>query len=553
MQPLVEAVAMLLLGTAAVVAWTGGWRMEVFGLTVSVRGAGRLLALALASVALRAALSRDHLSPAREIRDMAARVVAGALLVAGPLTWVVHLSPYAGGADSYGYVSAAGRIREGELVRREPLAAALPFANGIEAATPLGYVASARVPDASVPAYPLGLPALMAAASVVAGPRGPFLIAPVMGVVLVAVSCWMIYRWSRDVVLTLAAGAAVAFHPLVVTYAIQAMSDVPAAACFLLAAALLASGKAAALAGFAAAAAFLVRPALLPGAAALAVIPIIVGRRPARPIVTFGCGIAFGVVLLAVSQWYLYGHPLANGYGPASELFQLRFLPANARSYVHWLVATHGLVWIAGVMFALARIGPIGTRLAIALPFVAAAAPYAIYRTYDHWETLRFVLPLLVATTGAAVAGLFTGLRAWIPRAGTWIALVLTVVMIAQWVRWLDRERVFERSVHEQRFERAGDLVARATPVDAVVLASLHSGSIRYYASRQTLDWADIPPGELARTVAALQRSGHAVFVLLDGQDEHTAFVTRHGNLLDAERWLPSGQVRDVRMYEAPR
>jgi hypothetical protein len=189
----------------------------------------------------------------------------------------------------------------------------------------------------------------------------------------------------------------------------------------------------------------------------------------------------------------------------------------------------------------------------LAGPLLVASAPYAVYRTYDHWETLRFVLPLLVAATLAAVAGLFHVARGLLPRVGTWIALALTVVMLAQWVRWLDREHVFQRAVFEERFARTGELVSRATPDNAVVLTSLHSGSVRYYARRRTVDWARIPRGEFDRTVAALERDGRAVFVLLDGEEERLQFEARHGQVLDSERWLPAGQVRDVRMYEAPR
>jgi hypothetical protein len=98
---------------AAVAAWTGGWRAEVFGLMLSARSAGRLVVFALALLALRAALSRDHLAPARELGDVAARAIAGALVIAGLLAWVAHMSPYVGGADSYGYVSAAERLRQG--------------------------------------------------------------------------------------------------------------------------------------------------------------------------------------------------------------------------------------------------------------------------------------------------------------------------------------------------------------------------------------------------------------------------------------------------------
>ena len=101
------------------------------------------------------------------------------------------MSPYLGGADSYGYVSASERLRAGTLIQPEPLAAVLPYPDGIFPATPLGYVPAARQPGASVPAYPLGLPALMALATEIAGARAPFYVPLVMGLVLIA-TC---YGW----------------------------------------------------------------------------------------------------------------------------------------------------------------------------------------------------------------------------------------------------------------------------------------------------------------------------------------------------------------------
>jgi hypothetical protein len=393
----------------------------------------------------------------------------------------------------------------------------------------------------------------MALASFLGGPRAPFYVSPLMGLLLVGVCCWWTFSRTRNATLALAAGGAVAFHPLVFTYAIQPMSDVPAAACFLLALALLTTGRSGLLAGVAASAAFLIRPALLPGAAALAIVPPLSNRGRIPSVVVFLTTVACGFALQLWSQWYLYGDPLANGYGPAHELFSLAFLPANVESYSNWFFRIHRPLFLLGLFIACWKIGTIRQRASLASPLLAAAAPYIVYRTYDHWETLRFVLPLLVGATVAAVGGFFVLVRRAGPRAGPWLALALVVVLVVDWTGWLSREQVFGRWVSEERFARAGDLVTRATPADAVVLASLHSGSLRYYSQRHTLDWEKIPVGQFDATVAALQQHGRAVFVMIDGEEEHTAFVARHGSVLDRQRWLPAGQVRDIRMYEAPR
>ena len=191
--------------------------------------------------------------------------------------------------------------------------------------------------------------------------------------------------------------------------------------------------------------------------------------------------------------------------------------------------------------------------LLLAAASVAAVIPYAIYRPYDHWETLRFILPLLVVSTLVAIVGLFKGARRSAgPLAGPWLAIACTLVFVALWVRWLDRHQVLTLERAEERFGQAGELVVRATPGHAVILASLHSGSLRYYAKRQTLDWAKIPQGQFERTVIALEAAGMPVFLMLDGEEEETAFERRHGRVIDDRAWLPAGQRRDIRLYEAP-
>lgn len=565
----VEAAAAIALGIAALAAWAGGWHAEVWGATISVRAVWRPLVIAAVLAVARWLLIRDRVGRLAQFSDASARVVAGSVLAAGLLAWTTYLSPYLGGADSYGYVSAAERLREGALIRPEPLAAMLPYPEAVFAATPLGYVPAARVAGASVPAYPLGLPALMAVAATIGGPRAPFYVPLLMGLVLVGVCHWIAFRWTGDRVIALAASAAVAFHPVVFAYAIQAMSDVPATALYLLAAACLMHerGSMAFLGGMAGGLAMITRPALLPGVAALALVPLMTGVNRRRRIAVFALVLGVSVVVQLWLQWYLYGHPLGNGYGGTTDLFALSFLPANARSYGYWAIVMHGPIWILGLLLGVLRLRERSARAVLAAAVVGALLPHAFYRPYDHWETLRFILPLLVVGTIDAVIGLFTatlaspklaaelhasegGRRSVGPRTRNWIGLTLVIVMIAFWVRWLDRAHVLQLARAEERFRQAGDLVERATPDQAVVLASLHSGSLRYYAHRQTLDWARIPDGQFDATVAALSARGRPVFVMLDGDEERVQFEARHAHAL--ERWLPAGQRRDIRLYESP-
>jgi len=193
----IEVACALSLGSAIVALWVGPWRVQAFNATLSIGGITRPLTMVVVLLIIRWLSARQRAVDLPLI-DSFARVVAGALLFAGIAGWFAHLSPYVGGSDSYGYVSASERIRQGALIQHEPLAPLLPYPNGIAPATPLGYVASPRVANATVPAYPLGLPALMAVAATMGGQRGPLYVALGMGLVLIGVCGWLVYRWTDD-------------------------------------------------------------------------------------------------------------------------------------------------------------------------------------------------------------------------------------------------------------------------------------------------------------------------------------------------------------------
>ena len=390
-----------MLSVALLAAATGGWRAEIAGVTLSVRAVWRPLAIVAMLLIARWLTARDRATRAADFSAAAARIVAGACLLSGVMAWMTCLSPYVGGADSYGYVSAAERIRDGTLIHREPLAAILPYADGIGPATPLGYVRSPRIAESNVPAYPLGLPALMAVAAGLFGPRAPFLVPLALGLVLIATCVWLTRAWSGDVTMALAAGAAVAWHPVVFTYAIQPMSDVPAAALYIAAAALLIRDRPAfaVAAGFAAAAAFLIRTALLPGIAALALLPLTGGTSRRWRVIAFLGIVAASVGLQGWLQWYLYGSPSGNGYGPATELFSLRFLAGNVRSYSYWGALMNGPLWMAGVVAGVGALRSNSARVLLLATLISVALPYAVYRPYDHWQTQRFILPFLAVAT----------------------------------------------------------------------------------------------------------------------------------------------------------
>jgi hypothetical protein len=518
--------------------------------SLSVRNLSRPLLLAALLLAARAWLDTG---PQRLTRALvaASRVLLGSVLSAAVLGWVTFLSTTCGGADSYGYVSAADRLLSGSLVQVEPLAHILPFPDAITAATPLGYTPSPRVADASVPIYPLGLPALMAAATMVAEASGPFAVAPLSGLLLLVGVYLVAFYASRDRLLALTAAALTSMHPVVFTYSIQPMSDVPAAAFFLLAVAgLLRQPDKPLLAGIAAAMCLLVRPALTPALVALLVIPIITERRIAyRRALWYAMPVGCGVAIQGGLQWYLYGHPLANGYADMGTLFSIDRVGTNARSHLYWAWRSLGPVFLGSAVVGLVML-PAAARATVIVVTAAVTAPYLAYRTFDHWETLRFLLPALVLLTVPAAAGLLSVARLVAgPAGGALISAAVVLFLAYSWTGWLRTSNVFTMPDHETRYRLAGELVRQTTPSNAVVLAQLHSGSIRYYSRRSSVNWERIPAGALPATLAAMHRSGSAVYLLIDGEEEHLEFEQRHGSVAT---WLPVGQRRTVQLLEAP-
>jgi hypothetical protein len=555
---LLEVAAAGATGVAMYVAVTGPLRIDLPAGALSVRTPARPILAALILITVRALWDRrssraDGTTLAAVVSHRAARTALAGMVVAGVAGWFTFLSTTCGGADSYGYVSAADRLLAGQLVDVEPLAAILPFERGIDAATPLGFVASGRTAAASVPAYPLGLPALMAVGRLAAGPLGPFLVPPLMGLVLLVAVCAIARDWYGDADITRLTCALVAVNPLVFTYAIQPMSDVPAAACAAVAMAGLSRPRRwPVLSGVAAALSLLIRPALAPMAVAIAIVPLAMsGWRGWKDTARCLAPITVAVVVQAWTQWYFYGDALASGYGSVASLFSVERAWFNARSYGYWSLRAIGPVAIGAFAIGLGVSGRL-PRVAVLLVALSVGGPYLFYRPYDHWETLRFLLPIIVVGAIVAAAGLMTVARAVAGASfGAAPAALVAVLTASMWVAWISTNHVLTMPASEARHRVAADLVAETTPETAVVLALQHTGSLRYYARRQTVNWDRIPQGAFDATVAALEAAGHPVFLMLDSIDERTMFEARHGAVLDRGTWLPNGQRGNVQLFQS--
>lgn len=522
----------------AVLVAAVGIDFRIAGLPVRSHSAARVLAVAAILALVRWRLGVPTVS------GWLTRIALLTAVSGSVLSWFRFLLATVGGADSYGYASAAEIIARGQLIAHAPLAEWLSAPQRMAMAAPLGW---APAPDGAgiVPTYPIGVSIVMAVSSVLGGPQAVFFVAPAMGIVTLL----LIYRLARDWYdpdTALLAVALTAWNPLVIAYAKQPMSDIAATMWVVLALVLSArsSHASALLAGFAAGAAVVTRPALL---IAAALIPLLAHRREAGRRRSVLAAIGFGVMVaiqMAI-QHHLFGSPFATGYGAAEHLFSIDHVTTNLGIFGRHAWAVVGPMWIPGLIIGLFAARP-EPRWKPAIIFGGVALPYLFYLPFDHWETLRFLMPGLVPLTVVVADGLMHLART--PRKPTLTAVMVilfTGAVVARAEALLRRSSVWEVADIEQRYPLAGDWINVNTPPESVVLANQHSGSLRWYGRRQTLRWDFIDADQLTTTVRELQERGATVYVALEG-DEAAMFDQRFSSVIDQLQVDHVGRVRNV-------
>lgn len=556
-----------LLALAVLVAATGGGDIEVGPLALRSHSAWRVLAIAASLFGIRVWRSRSSepgarpaLSLVEGIPDLV-RLCLLTLILLSIGYWFKFLLATVGGADSYGYATAARQLASGGLVAPAPIAEWLSSPDRLALATPLGWAPWAGG-HGIVPKYPLGFPALLALAGTIAGPNAIFFVSPAMGLL----TLWLVYRFTRrwgDQTVALLATALVAWNPVFLTYAKQPMSDVAAAAWMMLA---LYHAGSPVRAGLSAGAAFLTRPALI---VAGGVIPAVTAALKCRPPGSLKCRppgapkcrppgagrihhalIAGGIVAAAVAvqmslQAFLFGSAFASGYGSAEALFSVAAFPDNVEIYARQSWIALGGLWIAALG---AGIWVLRGRRALELLAVAAAValPYLFYLRFDHWETLRFLLPGLVPLSILAAFGVAkTAESVRVPAAPALIVVLFALVFAVRSERFMGASSVWEIQALEARYPLAAQWMIVNTPPQSVALAMQHSGSLRWYSGRQTLRWDLMKPDELVSTIGELEAHGATVYAVLEGI-EQKEFDAKFSPELARLTVDPVGRVRNV-------
>jgi hypothetical protein len=434
----------------------------------------------------------------------------------------------------------------------QPLVRTAPWARAEWTFTPAGFRPSAVRKDLIVPICSPGLPLLMTAAQMLR--VTPMLVVPLCG----ALAVWTTFLLGRRVAGG-AAGAAsallLASSPIFLFQVVQPMTDVPAAAWWLLVLVLAGNDRDAApqplAAGIAAGIATLIRPNLAPLAIVVAVYIAVVSRRePARPVVRFVAGLAPGLAILALFQSAVYGSPFASGYGNTADLFTTANVLPNATRYGRWLSETHTPLLALGAIAPLIVWRPDAWLFLI----VAAAtiAAYLPYQLFDAWWYLRFLLlaiALLIVLSTTTIAALARR------TAARYQGAIVSGVAIALSILWIAvaRERAaFELHTLERPFVDAGTFVADRLPERAAVITLRYSGSVAYYSGRPTLSWDTLDGNALDSALTLLRAQNYVPVLLLDTAEE-VDFRSRFAGTSAAGRldWPPAARIgRTVRVYD---
>jgi hypothetical protein len=556
--------AVLALAWSLLILLTGGTAIALAGLRVSSTDPIRPLIAALVLAALYAftsgrqrvrddaALTRRFASPAR---------LAAVLALCIGIIALAQSSFTASGADAYAYVTQADLLLSGRLTVPVPIASDVPWPRPLSTFVPFGYAAVADG-TAIASAVGPGLPLLMALFKAIGGHAALFLVVPMTAALLV----WSTFAIGRQLMPPasgLGAAWLVATSPAFLTMTKEPMSDVPAAAFWALATwqvlnRLQWSGV---IAGVAAAVAILIRPNLVPLAAVLSAWLLWPRadeglRDRLRPFIVFSVPVVLACLTIAWINQTLFGSPLSSGYGATGQLFSVANVLINVQRYGSWLAETQTPLVFAGfaaLIVPASRLWPAPDAwrgaLLLAAMAIAVFAMYAVYIPFDAWWFLRLLLPawpaLCVGTVALiAAASRLAGARAREVQVAAVLALGLYTAVLA------NRLQVFPGNEGERRYATVAQLVRQATDPSSVILASIHTGPIRYYAGRDTMRFDLLDEAWLDRAVAWLAAQGRHPYFLIEDW-ERPIFEQRFA-AMNALGRLAMSPVLAYRAYQIP-
>ena len=545
-----------LLAVWALGIWlTGGGVVEIGGLRVSSRGAGRpalaaLLLVALVALAATPDARRRGLTRAETLADRGApwaALMLALVLAASSTAFNEHV---AGGADSSGYVSQSRLWASGRLAVRAPVYSDDAWPQRGWLVSPLGYAPSVT-PDTLGPSYAPGLPWLMALGAAALGEPGRFVWTPLAAGLVV----WLTFMLGRRLappLVALGAAVLVAGSAPVLFNAMQTMSDLVCTALWTGAILAATSSRPRPLpAGVLAALALAVRPNLVLVAGLVWVVSLVTcddtwAGRARRGLVMALPLIGVAAIVALINQ-RLWGSPFASGYGATGDLFQAANVGGNLARVWRWTRETAGWWTLAGVPAAMAWTAVRGTRATAATGaalVIGLGASYLPSAVFEEWWYLRFYLPAWPVLAAAFAAAAWAAGARVAPRLAPVAVLVVAALVARAGLRVADDSGVFALWTAAQRYPAAAAWVRAEAPPRTLVLAVQHSGALADGAGHTVGRWDYIAPDGLDTTVERLAAQGHRVWLVVDSFEEgpfRIRFANARRGALD---WAPLAALR---------
>ncbi|MBI2838111.1 MAG: glycosyltransferase family 39 protein [Acidobacteria bacterium] len=421
-----------------------------------------------------------------------------------------------GWSDNYGYASMALRMAGLHFAEDETVLRSLGLQDDGAVTTPLAYN---WIGGRSVPLYPFGAPALMAPLVWMLGPKGPFVLPPLMG----ALCLLLLYRIGKEVsgrATGYAAAGLGALSPPLFAFATILMSDLVAASFILLAVLLLVRKSRSlltysALSGLALGGAFLTRPNLIlffvPAAIYLAI-----GRR-FRDLLGFGAGFAPAFALQLAVNWAYYGGPLHSSYGGHTSVFTSAYVGTIVLTYLKWLMQFGTLFQLPFIVWAFVdRRFPSALKWLTIIWFLILQAFYGFYPYWYHWLLYRYLLPAQLLFCVFAAHGMVTAARRCTHRALTRYGAAALVLSNAVYgAIFLNRYDEFHVKDGWKAAASTTRTVADAAGPDSLVFAYSGSGMLRYYHGLKTAN-LNVDQASARTVIDACFRKGIAVYAWVD-------------------------------------
>jgi Dolichyl-phosphate-mannose-protein mannosyltransferase len=455
-------------------------------------------------------------------------------------TWAV------GGSDSSCYGLMADAFAHGELQPALPLAMRAPWPDAARTFAPGGFIPSPVRADAASPICAPGFSLLLTPFRWLGGVDAIFLFTPIAGALLVWFTFLVARHLAGDGAGVLAAIVA-ATTPIVLFQVVQPMNDITTVALWM-GVASAACRKAPSrwwLMGALTGLALLVRPNLAPVAGFVG-LWVIFESKSVRATAAFSLAAAPGVAVAAAFNSVLYGSPLRVGYGDPGDLFSTSYVATNLLHFGRSAFATltpFPLLAVAAP-FVLPREKRSGVWLLIGIVFTTVGI-YLLYRPFDEWWYLRFLLPAVAATIALASASLAVLVRRPVAIALVAAALGIFGIYVAVQRQALDLQRL------EARFRDTGHAVRDRLPSNALFFTVWQSGTVRYHAQREAVLWDSLEPAALDSAVAWVQDEGFEPYLLIERWEE-PAFRARFAGhaSIGALDWPPRMEIdRQVRIY----